>query len=255
MRIITLFLSVLSLNAAEITEDSSDSFEQQDTHKQLSLSYSTQNDILNTPVYYPGFPGYDHPAPSAPPMDELIPEQHTWYLESNPYPGFHSPDNQTKLLMPSPPKQLQAETSREEELFRLKQENKTLSEKIDLMTELLKENNQMLKTIITALQDQGVNLEGLQNGQFQIENDLLSMTGKLQKWKAEIMQSQEHPIAKFLRWFKVGFSVTTSVGTALTTYYTIAWCTSILPAFLTPPGWILMSSSAATGALYYIAYT
>ncbi|AIK97233.1 hypothetical protein [Candidatus Odyssella acanthamoebae] len=160
---------------------------------------------------------------------------------------------QLQLLKPAPTLPRESSKSLEEELASLTQENKDLKDKIDIMATLLAENNQMLKALLPALHDQGIQLHGLENGQIKIEDHLINMMQKLKHWKTEMTHSHAHSLMQILKWFKVGFNISTSVGTAVTTYYTIAYFTAVLPSALTPPGWILLTTSATTGALYYIA--
>jgi hypothetical protein len=156
------------------------------------------------------------------------------------------------MLVRSPLLQQQLQHNLEEELTQLTQENKALKDKIDIMTTLLAENNQMLKALLPALHAQGAQIDGLENGQVKIEDHLLNMMQKLKHWKTEMPQSYVQILTQILKWFKIGFNISTGVGTAVTTYYTIAYLTAVLPSALTPPGWILLTTSAATGALYYI---
>ncbi|MBW8309889.1 MAG: hypothetical protein K0M45_09720 [Candidatus Paracaedibacteraceae bacterium] len=152
--------------------------------------------------------------------------------------------------------QQQSSKSLEKELARLTKKNKELKNKIDTMSTLLtllEENNQMLKTLLSTFHAQGVQINSLENGQIQIEDHLITMVQKLKHWKTEMTQSHAHSLMQILKWFKIGFNISTSLGTAVTTYYTIAWFTAVLPSALTPPGWILLTTSATTGALYYIA--
>lgn len=141
------------------------------------------------------------------------------------------------------------------ESWALRQQNKTLEDRVASMEDLLAENSQMLRALLEATQQTGVSLEGVGKGQEQIESDIMSLTGKMRQWKVDVLKSQEHPLNKVLRYLRLGFNVSASTGTALSTYYTFAWVASILPAVLTPPGWILISTSAASGALYYVLYS
>ncbi len=174
------------------------------------------------------------------------------YFSDDEAPGDESQFMQAVAPAPKP------ETSSHEELlketWRLREENKTLGERVESMQLLVEENNRLLKALLEATQQTGVNLETVEKNQEQIESDLMGLAGKKRHWKDEIMRSQEHPLHKVLRYLRLGFNVSASTGTALSTYYTFAWIASVLPAAVTPPGWILISASATSGALYYILY-
>ncbi|MBX3487036.1 MAG: hypothetical protein KF798_03935 [Candidatus Paracaedibacteraceae bacterium] len=183
-------------------------------------------------------------------------------LAEEPSAPYYSDDDET---LPPQPVQMQAlvpeqppkPTNTEElltETWRLKQENKMLSERIASMEFLLAENNRMLRALLEATQQTGVELENVEKNQEQITNDLMGLASKMRQWKNDILQSQEHPLHKVLRYLRLGINISASTGTALSTYYTFAWVTSVLPAVLTPPGWILITTSATAGALYYILY-
>ena len=218
---------------------------------------------------------------SAPSMYQILAQLHAQKMSQQPehqYPQLtfdkekqepsapYFSDDEDGPGMTSYPQQLQALTPAQpdgsgnpEDLltatWRLKQENKTLSERIASMELLLAENHRMLRTLLEATQQTGIELETVEKNQEQITNDLMGLASKMRQWKDEVMRSQEHPLHKVLRYLRLGFNVSASTGTALSTYYTFAWVTSVLPAVLTPPGWILITTSATAGALYYVLYS
>lgn len=285
MKLLTILLSVLSLNAHESPVDGYSSKPNSPystmTHYDPQLSTTQKQPYPQLSDYWVSD---GMPEPSAPPAeDHQFLEQSISIPMPLSAPSNFSPPQPTttdfyKLLLsgrtnpptpsvsthdadsvPYPEKtQLQLSSKQpkgsEEELVELRQRNASIEQKIALQDELLRENHKMLRAILTALESQGIQMEGIENGQIQIEDNLMSMMNKLKRWKTEVMQSQEHPVAKVLRWFKLGFNVSASTGAALSTYYTIAWFAAILPGAITPPGWILIATSAATGAVYYLAF-
>ncbi len=215
--------------------------------------------------------GYETTLPSQQNMYPLLaqmyaqkPQQHypVLNLADEPSAPYYSDDDETlplqqeqvQALVPAQPPKPTSTEDLLTETWRLKQENKMLSERIASMELLLAENNRMLRALLEATQQTGANLETVEKNQEQITNDLMGLASKMRQWKNDILQSQEHPLHKVLRYLRLGINISASTGTALSTYYTFAWVTSVLPAVLTPPGWILITTSATAGALYYILY-
>ncbi|MBX3457427.1 MAG: hypothetical protein KF820_03585 [Candidatus Paracaedibacteraceae bacterium] len=178
-----------------------------------------------------------------------------YFSDDEDSPGRTSYPQQIQALTPVQPESPSTPEDLLTATWRLKQENKTLSERVASMEFLLAENNRMLRALLEATQQTGVELETVEKHQEQITNDIMGLAGKMRQWKDEVMRSQEHPLYKVLRYLRLGFNVSASTGTALSTYYTFAWVASVLPAVMTPPGWILITTSATAGALYYVLYS
>ena len=186
---------------------------------------------------------------------QLILEEPTApYFSEDEAPGDETQPQLMQTLVPAPQPDVSSHEELLKETWRLREENKTLGERVADMELLVQENNRLLRALLEATQQTGVNLETVEKNQEQIENDLMGLAGKKRHWKDEIMRSQEHPLHRVLRYLRLGFNVSASTGTAISTYYTFAWIAGVLPAAVTPPGWILISASATTGALYYVLY-
>lgn len=275
MKLIAFLILAATLNAEEVSSDWLDPSQQAQLYQKLALLYAPQSnnnsdDSSSDPAS--SFSTFDAPMfnnnsltseadsqtlpfkqffmdNAASLQNNLVEDEDFVHLTSAPLP-----QQQMQLLQPNEDAASSNIEDLESELNQLRQENQTLSQQLATLTQLLEKNNQMLVTLLTALQGHGVQIEGIENSQLRIENDLLTLTDKLKNWKNEMLHSNEHLLSKTLRYVKLIFNITSSTGTALSTYYTLNLCTSILPGALTPPGWILVTSSAAIGALYYCVY-
>lgn len=200
--------------------------------------YPQFSNFLNSSCYN------EIPQPSAPDFED----GHAYSLALN---RSHQSSPSLPTVYQTPPSIQDLEA----QLSTLRHENTQIQIKNDIITQLVKENHEMLKIIMTTLQAQGIQMQDIENGQFRAEDQMIDMVEKFKKWKTEMVQSNEHIITKILKWFKAGFRITASTTASLTTYYTLAWFTAVLPAAITPPGWVLISTSLSVGALYYIAST
>ncbi|WP_010298837.1 hypothetical protein [Candidatus Odyssella thessalonicensis] len=275
MKLIAFLILTATLHAEEISSDWLDPSKQAQLYQRLALLYAPQSNnnssdissdsassfgtldtfTLNSAIPTSEFDSQALPFKqffmdnTSPLQDDLAEDKDFVHLTSD-----SLPQQQMQLLLPREDASLTNIADLEGELDQLRQENQTLSRQLATMTQLLEKNNQMLVTLLTALQEHGVQIEGIENSQLRIENDLLTLADKLKNWKNEMLHSNEHLLTKTLRYVKLIFNITSSTGTALSTYYTLNLCTSILPGVLTPPGWVLVTSSAAIGALYYCVY-